>query len=124
MKLAVLGPGALGCLVAALFWEAGVEVSLVDYRPERVARLRLRGIQVHTLDGGPRVVKVPIGLAAGGGALRFNHHGGQGLSDGNRGPGPAGPDVPGGHGPDLAEWLGQPGMPWPGPWAPSACWPG
>lgn len=64
MKLAVLGPGALGCLVAALFWEAGVEVSLVDYRPDRVAWLRQRGIQVHTLDGGPRVVMVPIGLAA------------------------------------------------------------
>jgi 2-dehydropantoate 2-reductase len=63
MKLAVLGPGALGCLMAALFWEAGVEVSLVDYRPERVSRLRLRGIQVHTLEGRSRVIKVPIGLA-------------------------------------------------------------
>jgi 2-dehydropantoate 2-reductase len=63
MKLAVLGPGALGCLLAALFREAGADVSLVDYRPERVARLRLRGIQVHTLEGGHRVIKVPIGLA-------------------------------------------------------------
>jgi 2-dehydropantoate 2-reductase len=64
MKLAVLGPGALGCLMAALFWEAGAQVSLADYRPERVARLRQRGIQVHTLEGGSRVVRVPIGLAA------------------------------------------------------------
>ncbi len=64
MKLAVLGPGALGCLLAALFWEAGVEVSLVDYRPERAARLRRQGLQVHSLEGGPRVVRVPIGLAA------------------------------------------------------------
>ena len=63
MKLAVLGPGALGCLLAALFREAGADVSLVDYRPERVARLRLRGIQVHTLEGGHRVIQVPIGLA-------------------------------------------------------------
>ena len=63
MKLAVLGPGALGCLMAALFQEAGAEVSLVDYRPDRVARLQLRGIQVHTLEGGPRVIRVPIGLA-------------------------------------------------------------
>jgi 2-dehydropantoate 2-reductase len=63
MKLAVLGPGALGCLMAALFWEAGAQVSLADYRPERVALLRQRGIQVHTLGGGPRVVRVPIGLA-------------------------------------------------------------
>jgi 2-dehydropantoate 2-reductase len=63
MKLAVLGPGALGCLVAALLWEAGEDVSLVDYRPERVARLRQQGIQVHDLEGGQRVVRVPIGLA-------------------------------------------------------------
>lgn len=63
MKLAVLGPGALGCLLATLFREAGVEVSLVDYRPDRAARLRLRGIQVHALDGAHRVVEVPVGLA-------------------------------------------------------------
>ena len=63
MKLAVLGPGALGCLLAALFREAGAEVSLVDYRPERVARLRLRGIQIQTLDGVQRIIEVPIGLA-------------------------------------------------------------
>ena len=64
MKLAVLGPGALGCLMAALFREAGADVSLVDYRPERVARLRLRGIQVDTLEEGHRVITVPIGLAS------------------------------------------------------------
>jgi len=63
MKLAVLGPGALGCLLAALFREAGAEVSLVDYRPDRVARLRLRGIQVQTLEGVQRIIEVPIGLA-------------------------------------------------------------
>jgi 2-dehydropantoate 2-reductase len=63
MKVAVLGPGALGCLLAALLREAGVDVSLVDYRPERVARLRLRGIQVHTLEGVHRVIQVPAGLA-------------------------------------------------------------
>jgi 2-dehydropantoate 2-reductase len=63
MKLAVLGPGALGCLIAALFWEAGADVSLVDYLPDRVSRLRLQGIQVRTLEGGQRVVRVPIALA-------------------------------------------------------------
>lgn len=63
MKLAVLGPGALGCLMAALFWEAGTDVSLVDYQPDRVARLRLRGIQVNLPAGGHRVITVPIGLA-------------------------------------------------------------
>jgi 2-dehydropantoate 2-reductase len=63
MKLGVLGPGALGCLLATIFWEAGANVSLVDYRPERVARLRRRGIRVRPLEGDDRVVKVPIGLA-------------------------------------------------------------
>jgi 2-dehydropantoate 2-reductase len=62
MKLAILGPGALGCLLAALFQEAGADVSLVDYRPERVALLRHRGISLTTLDGGHRVIPVPIGL--------------------------------------------------------------
>ena len=64
MKLAILGPGALGCLLAALFWEAGVDVTLVDYQAERTARLRQRGFQVHTLEGGPRRVQVPIALAS------------------------------------------------------------
>jgi 2-dehydropantoate 2-reductase len=63
MKLAVLGPGALGCLMAALFWEAGENVSLVDYQADRAARLRYRGIQVHPLEGAQRVINVPIALA-------------------------------------------------------------
>jgi 2-dehydropantoate 2-reductase len=63
MKLAILGPGALGCLLAALFRESGVDVSLVDYRPDRVARLRLRDIRIHSLEGVQRGVEVPIGLA-------------------------------------------------------------
>ena len=63
MKLAVLGPGALGCLLAALLREAGADVSLVDYRPERVARLRLRGIQMYSLDGGHRLFGQSYGSA-------------------------------------------------------------
>ncbi len=63
MKLAIVGPGALGCLMAALFWEAGVEVILVDYLAERAARLRRRGIQVDSLEGGQRLSKVPVALA-------------------------------------------------------------
>ncbi len=63
MKLAILGPGALGCLMAALFWEAGEDVILVDYQADRSARLRQRGIQVHTREGGQRLMKVPIAVA-------------------------------------------------------------
>ena len=63
MKLAIVGPGALGCLMAALFREAGEDVSLVDYQGNRANRLRQRGIQVHTLEGGLRLIQVPIALA-------------------------------------------------------------
>ncbi len=63
MKIAVLGPGALGCLLAALFLEAGEDVSLADYRPKRVALLRERGVLLETLAGEHRVIPVPIALA-------------------------------------------------------------
>jgi 2-dehydropantoate 2-reductase len=62
VKIAILGPGALGCLLAALLHEAGEDVFLVDYRPERVALLRDQGVQLQGLDGRRRVVPVPIGL--------------------------------------------------------------
>ncbi len=63
MKIAVIGPGALGCLLAAFFQEAGEEVWLVDYRPERVETLRQQGIELTTLEGRRQVVKIPIALA-------------------------------------------------------------
>ena len=62
MRIAVLGPGALGCLLAAFLMEAGEDVFLVDYRPERVALLKERGIRLRTLTGDQRVLPVPIGL--------------------------------------------------------------
>jgi len=63
MKIAVLGPGALGGLLAAFLWEAGEDVFLVDYRPKRAARLRDRGLEIKSLDGSRRVLPVAIGLA-------------------------------------------------------------
>jgi 2-dehydropantoate 2-reductase len=63
MKLAVLGPGALGCLLAARLHEAGEAVCLVDYQKERAARLRHQGIQVQTLEGAHQCVQVPVALA-------------------------------------------------------------
>jgi 2-dehydropantoate 2-reductase len=63
MKIAILGPGALGCLLAARLHEAGEDVFLVDYRPERAALLRSQGIQLQTLDGHRQEIPVPIGLA-------------------------------------------------------------
>ncbi|MBM4286101.1 MAG: 2-dehydropantoate 2-reductase [Deltaproteobacteria bacterium] len=69
MKIAVLGPGALGCLLAASLKEQGEEVVLLDYRPQRRELLQRRGITVHTLAGEVRVAPVPVALAAAGGAF-------------------------------------------------------
>ena len=50
-KVAVIGPGALGCLFAARLAQAGVQVSLVDYRKDRAALLTNTGITVTTAEG-------------------------------------------------------------------------
>ncbi len=62
MKIAIIGPGALGCLLGALLFEAGEDVRLVDYRPDRMALLRQQGLRLDTAAGGTRTVQVPIGL--------------------------------------------------------------
>jgi 2-dehydropantoate 2-reductase len=64
MKMAVLGPGALGCLLAAAAFEAGADATLLDYRPERADLLRRRGLTVHTLAGDVKKVPVPVALAS------------------------------------------------------------
>ena len=63
MKIAIIGPGALGCLLAAKFKSAGEEVWLVDYRPERIDLLNRRGIFLKTPNGMEAAVKVPVGQA-------------------------------------------------------------
>ncbi|MGQ9733019.1 MAG: ketopantoate reductase family protein [Candidatus Zipacnadales bacterium] len=45
-RVCVVGPGALGCLYAALLSRAGAEVSLLDYRLERARAITKRGIVV------------------------------------------------------------------------------
>jgi len=62
MKIAIIGPGALGCLLGALLFEAGEDVGLVDYRPDRVALLRRQGLRLDTATGGARTIPVPVGL--------------------------------------------------------------
>lgn len=62
MKIAVIGPGAVGCLLAVSFAQAGEDVLLVDYRPERVSRLQEQGIRVTTPAGESRLVRVPCSL--------------------------------------------------------------
>ena len=44
MTITVVGPGALGCLFAALLSKAGHSVWLLDHNPERSAQLSRRGV--------------------------------------------------------------------------------
>jgi 2-dehydropantoate 2-reductase len=62
MEIAVVGPGALGCAVAARLWLAGRKVCLVDYRPQRAAALRHRGIIFREPQGPAQTLAVPVVL--------------------------------------------------------------
>ncbi|MGI5817202.1 MAG: ketopantoate reductase family protein [Armatimonadota bacterium] len=57
----VVGPGAMGCLHAAMLAEAGVKTGLLDHRPERAERITERGIILER--AGERVV-VPVRCGA------------------------------------------------------------
>lgn len=50
-QVAIIGPGALGCLFTLRLMQAGVDVSLVDYRPDRLALLQEEGISLETEEG-------------------------------------------------------------------------
>lgn len=51
MKTAIIGPGALGCLFGAYLREGGLDVTLVDHRPERASNLEAAGIFVQGVRG-------------------------------------------------------------------------
>lgn len=51
MRIAVVGPGALGTLFAVRLSRAGVPVLLLDYRSERAAELAERGVRVFDAAG-------------------------------------------------------------------------
>lgn len=68
MKVAVVGPGAMGCLFAARLAQSGAKTCLVDYKTDRVARLNESGITVEsesgTITAKPEVVpSIPAGAA-------------------------------------------------------------
>lgn len=51
MKIAIVGPGAIGCLFAGLLSRAGQEVWLIDHDASRARQLARRGIHVSGLSG-------------------------------------------------------------------------
>jgi 2-dehydropantoate 2-reductase len=63
LKVAIIGPGALGCLLAAKLSLAGEEIWLVDYRVERAELLNHQGLLLKTPANVETVVKVPAKLA-------------------------------------------------------------
>lgn len=50
MRITILGPGAIGCLLAGLLARAGEKVTLLDYRPERAAEISQRGVSIKSAD--------------------------------------------------------------------------
>ena len=51
MRIAVVWPGAMGCLLSGRLVNAGIEVVLVDHRPARASRLQESGISVESPGG-------------------------------------------------------------------------
>ncbi len=56
--IVIVGPGAMGCLHAALMTEAGLQVSLLDYNPERSWYLNQNGVTLSFPEGSSRRVSV------------------------------------------------------------------
>ena len=54
LKIAVIGPGAMGLFFAVSLQEAGQEVWVLDYRPERAIYLAQAGVRLITLLGEER----------------------------------------------------------------------
>jgi 2-dehydropantoate 2-reductase len=61
MKIGVVGPGAMGCLLAGKIALSGNEVLILDHMPERVKIINLQGIIIEGLEGSFQV-KVPVTL--------------------------------------------------------------
>lgn len=69
MKIAIIGPGAVGCLLAVYLARAGEDVCLLDYRLERLTRLRQQGISLQTPEGERHLTPVPLALSPDMGAV-------------------------------------------------------
>ncbi|MBW2351030.1 MAG: 2-dehydropantoate 2-reductase [Deltaproteobacteria bacterium] len=67
-KLTIVGPGAMGCLLAATLNKQDCHVSLLDYKPDRAERLKKTGIKVMSSNEAwtvfPNVTAEPEALGA------------------------------------------------------------
>jgi len=51
MRVTIIGPGSVGLLWAARLAQAGAQVCLLDYKPERAALLQEKGISLEDSQG-------------------------------------------------------------------------
>ncbi|MFH0763233.1 MAG: 2-dehydropantoate 2-reductase [Candidatus Omnitrophota bacterium] len=51
MKIVIIGPGALGCLLASLLSKTRQEIWLLDKNPQRAARINKSGIAIEGISG-------------------------------------------------------------------------
>ncbi|RJR19728.1 MAG: 2-dehydropantoate 2-reductase [Desulfobacteraceae bacterium] len=61
MDIAVVGPGAMGCLFAARLKQSGNNVTLVDYKEQRAAFISSEGVRIEG-SSGSHVVSVPAAV--------------------------------------------------------------
>jgi len=59
MRVTVIGPGAVGLLWAGRLARAGIQVNLLDHRPERAERLAANGILLEDQEG-ERRLSIPV----------------------------------------------------------------
>jgi 2-dehydropantoate 2-reductase len=59
MKIGIVGPGAMGCLLGGMMVQAGLEVVLLDHRPDRAEHILRRGL---LLEDGPERIRVPAAV--------------------------------------------------------------
>jgi 2-dehydropantoate 2-reductase len=64
MKIGIVGPGAMGCLLAGKMAGEGNEVILLDHVPGRAEVIRKQGLIIEEIQG-PMRVKVPVTLNPG-----------------------------------------------------------
>jgi 2-dehydropantoate 2-reductase len=63
MKILVVGPGAMGSLFAVLLADAGNDVHILDYKPDRALRLNEKGFRIHGASG-ERFKRIKVVLRA------------------------------------------------------------
>jgi len=67
MRIAIVGPGAMGCLFAGLLAEGGMDVFLIDHRPERARKIDEIGV---TIESGEKKRTAPVRAFSDPGAAR------------------------------------------------------